>query len=97
MSVENWRSKIDEIDRQLVELLNERSKCVLEIGKLKSVDGMALYQPGRESQVLAAAERANRGPLGGAAIRRVFERILDEARSLERTVMHDEEKPGQAT
>jgi len=90
MNVEHWRSKIDEIDRHLVELLNERSQCVIEIGKLKRVDGMALYQPDREREVLAAAERANRGPLSEAAIRRLFERILDEARSVERTVMHNE-------
>ena len=90
MSVEDWRRKIDEIDRQLVELLNERSRCVLEIGRLKKVDGSALYQPDREREVLAGVERANRGPLSAAAIRRLFERILDEARSVERTVMHDE-------
>ena len=52
-----------------------------------------LYQPDRERQVLEAAEQANRGPLSEAAIRRLFERILDEARSVERAVMHDEEKP----
>ncbi len=90
MSVEDWRRKIDEIDRKLVELLNERSKCVLEIGRIKKQDGSALYQPDRERQVLAAAEQANRGPLSEAAIRRLFERILDEARSVERTAMHDE-------
>jgi len=89
MSIEDWRRKIDDIDRQLVELLNERSRCVLEIGKLKKDDGMALYQPDRERQVLEAAERANRGPLSEAAIRRLFERILDEARSVERVVMHE--------
>lgn len=94
MNVDDWRRKIDEIDRRLVELLNERSQCVLEIGKLKRVDGMALYQPDRERQVLAAVENANHGPLSEAAIRRLFERILDEARSLERTVMSHEEKPG---
>lgn len=97
MNVEHWRRKIDEIDRQLVELLNERSQCVIEIGKLKRVDGMALYQPDREREVLAAAESANRGPLSEAAIRRLFERILDEARSVERTVMHNEaSQPGQS-
>ena len=90
MSVENWRRKIDEIDRKLVELLNERSRCVVEIGRLKKTDGAPLYQPDREREVLAAAERANRGPLSEAAIRRLFERILDEARSVERTVMQDE-------
>jgi chorismate mutase len=93
MRVEDWRRKIDEIDQRLVELLNERSRCVLEIGHLKKQDGAALYQPDREREVLAAAERANRGPLSEAAIRRLFERILDEARSVERTAMSDEAKP----
>jgi chorismate mutase len=92
MSVEEWRRKIDEIDRRLVELLNERSRCVLEIGQLKKVDGTPLYQPDRESEVLDAVERANSGPLSVAAIRRLFERILDEARSVERKVMSDEEQ-----
>ena len=66
------------------------SHCVLEIGRLKKQEGPHLYQPDREREVLAAVERANRGPLSQAAIRRLFERILDEARSVERTVMQDE-------
>jgi chorismate mutase len=90
MSVEDWRRKIDDIDRRLVELLNERSSCVLEIGRLKKGDGMALYQPDREREVLEGVERANHGPLSEAAIRRLFERILDEARSIERTAMPEE-------
>ncbi len=90
MRLEDWRRKIDEIDRRLVELLNERSSCVLEIGRLKRVDGMSLYQPEREREVLDAAEKANRGPLSEEAIRRLFERILDEARSVERIAMHDD-------
>ena len=61
MSVEDWRRKIDEIDRKLVELLNERSQCVVEIGRLKRQDGSPLYQPDREREVLAGVERANRG------------------------------------
>jgi chorismate mutase len=93
MTLEDWRRRIDEIDRRLVELLNERSSCVLEIGRLKKTDGMALYQPEREREVLDAAERANHGPLSEAAIRRLFERILDEARSVERTAMHDDAGP----
>jgi chorismate mutase len=93
MTLEDWRRRIVEIDRRLVELLNERSSCVLEIGRLKKTDGMALYQPEREREVLDAAERANQGPLSEAAIRRLFERILDEARSVERTAMHDDAGP----
>ena len=90
MSIEDWRRKIDEIARQLVRLLNERSNCVVEIGRIKQVSGEALYQPDREKKVLDAAVSANPGPLPDAAIRRLFERILDEARSVERTVMKDE-------
>jgi chorismate mutase len=97
MRLEDWRRRIDEIDRRLVELLNERSSCVLEIGRLKKTDGMALYQPEREREVLDAAERANQGPLSEAAIRRLFERILDEARSVERTAMHDDAGPDGAS
>jgi chorismate mutase len=88
MSVEDWRRKIDEIDKRLVELLNERSRCVVEIGKIKQTTGDALYQPDREKQVLDGVVSANPGPLPDAAIRRLFERILDEARSVERVVMH---------
>jgi chorismate mutase len=88
MSVDDWRRKIDDIDKRLVELLNERSRCVVEIGKIKQTTGDALYQPDREKQVLDGVVSANPGPLPDAAIRRLFERILDEARSVERVVMH---------
>jgi chorismate mutase len=97
MNLEDWRRKIDEIDRRLVELLNDRSHCVLEIGKLKKVSGAPVYQPDRERDVLQAVAQANQGPLSEAAIRRLFERILDEARSVERAVMHDDaESEGKA-
>jgi len=69
-------------------LLNERSRCVVEIGRIKQTSGEALYQPDREKQVLDGVANANPGPLPDAAIRRLFERILDEARSVERAVMH---------
>ena len=89
MSIEDWRRRIDEIDKSLVKLLNERSRCVVEIGKIKHTTGEPLYQPDRENQILEGVVRANPGPLPDAAIRRLFERILDEARSVERTVMRD--------
>jgi len=88
MNLSDWRRRIDEIDRKLVELLNERSRCALEIGKLKQAQNIPLYQPEREKEVLENAERANSGPLTDAAIRRLFERIIDEARSAERAAMH---------
>jgi chorismate mutase len=54
---------------------------------------MPLYQPAREKEVLANAEGNNNGPLSHAAIRRLFERIIDEARSAERVAMHDKPSP----
>ena len=92
MNLQDWRSRIDEIDRKLVELLNERSRCALEIGKLKQAQNLPLYQPDREREVLENAERANPGPLTDGAIRRLFERIIDEARSAERAAMEPEAK-----
>jgi chorismate mutase len=88
MNLSDWRRRIDEIDKKLVELLNARSQCALEIGKLKQEAKIPLYQPDRENEVLSNAERNNPGPLSDAAIRRLFERIIDEARAAEREAMH---------
>ena len=90
MNISGWRQRMDDIDKKLVELLNERSQCALEIGRLKQAAGMPIYQPARENEVLSNAARNNRGPLTNAAIRRLFERIIDEARSAERVAMHGE-------
>jgi chorismate mutase-like protein len=88
MNMADWRRRIDELDKKLVALLNERSRCALEIGKLKQAAKLPLYQPERENEVLANAEANNSGPLTDAAIRRLFERIIDEARAAERDAMH---------
>jgi len=88
MNLSDWRRRIDEIDKKLVELLNARSQCALEIGKLKQAAKIPLYQPDRENEVVANAESNNSGPLTDAAIRRLFERIIDEARAAERDAMH---------
>jgi chorismate mutase len=94
MNLTDWRRRIDEIDSKLVELLNARSRCALEIGKLKQAAKLPLYQPEREKEVLQNAERANPGPLSNAAIRRLFERIIDEARAAERDAMHPDPEAG---
>ena len=85
--LENLRRRIDELDRQLVKLLNERCHCAVEIGHLKKQLNMQAWQPDREEQVLRNIVKSNSGPLDDAAVRRLFERIIDEARSLERHVM----------
>ena len=87
--LDGWRKRIDEIDRQLVKLLNERSQCALEIGHLKKAMNHPVWQPQREAEILRNVVKANEGPLDDAAIRHLFERIIDEARSLERHSMDD--------
>jgi len=82
-----WRKRIDEIDQQLLELLNERSQCAVEIGHLKKKMQLPAWQPQREVEILRNVVKSNPGPLDDAAIRRLFERIIDEARSLERHAM----------
>jgi chorismate mutase len=78
------RAEIDRIDEQLVALLSARAACALEIGRVKHAEGLPVYQPGREADVLTHVQRINPGPLDNGAVRRLFERIIDEARRLER-------------
>ena len=82
--IEEWRRRIDAIDDQIVRLLNSRSACVLEIGRIKRALGLPLYSPDREGALLERVLRENPGPLDGPAVRRLFERIIDESRRLER-------------
>jgi chorismate mutase len=90
VSIDDWRRRIDELDQQLVKLLNERAQCALEIGHEKHRKGLPVYQPERENEILSNVERVNTGPLADTAVRRLFERIIDEARALERAVQRDD-------
>lgn len=82
--LDELRGEIDRLDERLVELLSARAACALEIGHMKKAAGLPVYQPGREAEVLAHVQHINPGPLDDGAIRRLFERIIDEARRLER-------------
>ena len=82
--LDDLRNRIDLLDESLVKLLNARAACALEIGRVKREMGVPIYQPERESEVLKNVQSHNRGPLDQDAIKRLFERIIDEARHLER-------------
>ncbi len=87
LTMEELRRRIDVIDDQLVRLLNVRVACAVEIGRVKHELGLPVYQPARENQVLAqvrASATSLAGPLNGEAVVRIFERIVDEARRVER-------------
>ena len=82
--IDDWRLKIDEIDEKLVELFNRRADFASEIGTIKKKLGTPVYSPERENQIFNHVQSRNSGPLSNAAIRRLFERIIDETRRLER-------------
>jgi len=84
MSIEDWRHRIDEIDRKLVELLNERSRCAIEIGKIKHDLNLRVYDPEREREILQRIKETNGGPLDDEGLQRLFERVIDECRRIER-------------
>ncbi len=92
MDLSDWRDKIDSLDRQLLELLNERARCVLALAPLKRERNLPIYEPKREEEVFRNISAHNGGPLSPEAVRRIFERIIDEMRSIQRPVM-EEQKP----
>jgi chorismate mutase-like protein len=96
-TLDELRQDIDRVDEVIVRLLNERARVVCEIGRLKKQQAVPIYQPDREKHVLAHIRGiAVEGPLGPDAIARLFERIIDEARTLERRIAQDETGDQQA-
>lgn len=85
MDIAEWRVKIDELDRRLVELLNLRAQAAQEIGKLKKNTSMPIYEPEREKVIFENVRNANRGPLPDGELRRVYERIIDVMRKIQKT------------
>ena len=83
MTIEDWRAKIDALDRRLVELLSERARCALEVGKIKNARNIEVFDPERERQIIRNILSKNEGPLDDDALRRIFERIIDECRRIE--------------
>jgi chorismate mutase len=94
LKIEDWRDEIDRLDEQLVKLLNARSQCAIELGRIKRELGLAIYSPDRERDVIAHVTSINPGPLDRTAVRRLFERIIDESRRIERVTVEKETKEG---
>ncbi len=84
MDIADWRRKIDEIDRKLVQLISERAHAAHEIGRLKKDIGMPIYEPDRERTVFNNACQANKGPLADRDLLRIYERIMDVMRAIQK-------------
>jgi chorismate mutase-like protein len=98
MDIAEWRKKIDELDRKMVELLNERAQAAQEIGRLKRSTDMPIYEPDREKKIFDNVKQINRGPLTDLDLTQVFERIIDIMRNLQKKeiVTESEEKKAAA-
>ena len=84
MNLKELRQKIDELDRKIVELLNERTQLVLEIGKLKSKEGQATYAPDRETEIYQKIDEIAKGPLPKEALKSIYREVMSAALAVER-------------
>ncbi len=81
MDIADWRTRIDELDEQLVALLNQRAAAAVEIGKLKRENTAPIYEPKREQQVHEHVRHVNHGPLTAGEVQDIFERVMDVMRN----------------
>ena len=90
MTLEELRQRIDILDRQLVELLNERARAAQRVGHLKAATSLPVYEPNREKVVYANVRAANTGPLPDIELTHIYERIIDVMRALQRNELASE-------
>ena len=84
MDIAEWRTKIDDLDRRMVELLNQRAHAAQEIGKLKRNTSMPIYEPDREKKIFENVRTANKGPLPDNELHHIYERVIDVMRNLQK-------------
>lgn len=87
MDIANWRTRIDELENVIIELLNKRAEYAVEIGKIKKANGLPVLDASREREILVrVAEKAARenGPLSPESMQRIFQTIMAETRQVEK-------------
>ena len=84
MTIDDLRTEIDRLDGELLRIFNERAGLALKIGEIKKGLALPIYDPGREKRIFQRMKESNPGPLDDQAIVRLFERVIDESRRLER-------------
>ncbi len=84
MDIADWRKRIDDLDRELVARINQRAQAAHEIGKLKKNAAMPIYEPDRERAVFENVRKLNQGPLPDRDLLRIYERIIDIMRQIQK-------------
>ena len=83
-SLEKLRSRIDELDTELLKLLNERAKCVIKIGKIKQKEKKDVLVPMREKELLDRVRTVNKGPMEDEMVIYLFQQIIDTLKDLQK-------------
>jgi len=91
LDIDSIREQINLLDDELLRIFNERAALALEIGRAKNNLSLPIYDPKREKLIFERMKKNNPGPLDDSAIVRLFERVIDESRSLERVRSKGEE------
>jgi chorismate mutase/prephenate dehydratase len=86
MSLPEHRQAIDLLDAQIVKLINERTKHVLEIGALKVKAGQEIYAPQRERAVFQKVTKLNKGPITHVGLRAIYREVMSASLSLEKSL-----------
>jgi chorismate mutase len=84
MDISDWRIKIDALDLQIVELLNQRAEAARAIGQLKEATDMPVYEPNREEIIFDNVRSHNRGPLPHSELVYIYQRVIAVMRCLQR-------------
>jgi len=90
MTIDDLRGEIDRMDSELLKIFNQRAQLALKIGEIKKTTGLPIFDPGREKRIYQRMKSENPGPLDDQAIVRLFERVIDESRRLERIMTGSE-------
>ena len=93
-NISTYREEIDRLDSELLSIFNRRANLALKIGRIKKTMDLPVYDPSREKRIFERMKGANTGPLDDGAVVRLFERVIDESRRLERIMTHPEESEG---
>ena len=93
-AIAGFREEIDSLDNQLLAIFNRRASLALEIGRIKRILDLPVYDPSREKRIFERMKGDNPGPLDNGAVVRLFERVIDESRRLERIMTHPEDTSG---
>ena len=95
MTIDEFRMEIDRLDGELLRIFNQRANYALKIGEIKKGLGIPVYDPAREKMIFQRMKAENPGPLDDDAIIRLFERVIDESRRLERVMTSRDQGTGE--